>query len=272
MTNQQTQAPRRVRPKPRMVTVKSAERITPACVRVVFTGPELEGFTSKGPAEHLKVLFAQPGQSQPVLPQWGPEGPILNDGQSFPPSRTYTPRFWRPQSLELAVDFMLHGDGLASDWARDAKAGDVMAVSGQPGGAWTVDLGADWYLLAADESALPGLATILEALPAGKRAHVFVEVRDEQEKQPLESPAEIDVTWLYHGDADAGPGIETAIRALETPQGDGRVWVGCEAGVMRSIRRHMLEDRAMERGHIHTHGYWKAGAANHPDHDVGQDM
>ena len=273
MTNQQTQtpAPRRVRPKPRMVTVKSVDLVTPACVRVMFTGPELEGFTTKGPAEHLKVLFAQPGQSQPVLPEWGPEGPVLKEGQSFPPSRTYTPRFWRPATRELTVDFMLHGEGLASDWARNAKAGDVMAVSGQPGGAWNIDSDADWYVLAADASALPGLATILEALPAGKTATVLVEVPNADEHQPLESPANLDVTWLHHGDAAPGPLIEQTIRELSLPAGEGRVWIGCEAAAMRDVRRHLLDDRGMDRTHIHTHGYWKAGTANHPDHDVGQE-
>jgi NADPH-dependent ferric siderophore reductase len=206
-----------------------------------------------------------------VILEWGPEGPVLRDGQSFPPSRTYTPRFWRPDSLELVVDFMLHGKGLASDWARSAKAGDVMAVSGQPGGPWMVDADAGWYLLAADESALPGLATILEALPAGKAARVFVEVRDEHERQALESSAQIEVTWLYHGDAPPGACIESAIRALDLAPDGGRVWLACEAATMRSLRRHLLEDRGFERAAIHTHGYWKAGIANHPDHDVGQD-
>jgi NADPH-dependent ferric siderophore reductase len=271
LTSQPTQAPRRVRPKPRLVTVTAVDRITPACVRVTFTGRELEGFTSRGPAEHLKVLFAQPGESQPVIPEWGPDGPVLKEGQSFPPSRTYTPRYWRPESLELVVDFMLHGSGLASDWARDAKAGDVMAISGQPGGPWMIDAEADWYVLAADESALPGLGTILEALPAGKAARVFAEVRDEQEQQVLESAAGLDVTWLYHGDDPPGAGIEGAIRSLDLPAGAGRVWLGCEAATMRSLRRHLLDDRGLDRAAIHTHGYWKAGVVNHPDHDVGQD-
>jgi NADPH-dependent ferric siderophore reductase len=254
-----------------LVTVSAVEHLTPACVRITFTGPELEGFATKGPAEHIKVLFPQPGESRPVIPEWGPEGPVLKDGQTFPPSRTYTPRFWRPQSLELVVDFMLHGPGLASDWARRAEIGDVLAVSGQPGGAWTVDAGAAWYLLAADEAALPGLATVLEALPQGKYARVFIEVRDEREQQALVSPASISVTWLYHGDAQPGPGIESAIRGLELPTGDGQVWLGCEATCMRNIRRHLLEERRLDRAAIHTHGYWKAGIANHPDHDVGQD-
>src|SRR6187401_1869339 len=100
MTNQQQQAsapPRRVRPRPKVVTVKSVERLTPKSVRVTFGGPELQGFTNSGAATHLKVMFARPGESKIDLPEWGPEGPILKEGQSYPPSRTYTPRFWRPE-------------------------------------------------------------------------------------------------------------------------------------------------------------------------------
>jgi NADPH-dependent ferric siderophore reductase len=41
---------------------------------------------------------------------------------------------------------------------------------------------------------------------------------------------------------------------------------------MRNIRRHLLDDRGIDRARIHTHGYWKAGVSNHPDHDVGQDQ
>jgi NADPH-dependent ferric siderophore reductase len=256
-----------------MVMVQSVERVTPKCVRVTLGGPELEGFTTHGAAEHLKVLFARPGEARIAIPEWGPEGPILAEGQQMPPSRTYTPRFWRPESLELVIDFMLHGEGLASNWARNVKAGDEAAISGQPGGPYVIDESADWFLIAGDESALPGLSTILEALPATAKAKVFVEVEDSSEEQALRSEASIDITWLHRkADAASGSGLESAIRAVQMPQSKNRVWVGCEAAVMRNIRRHLLFDRGMDRGDIHTHGYWKLGETNHPDHDVGQDI
>ncbi|HEY7467220.1 MAG TPA: siderophore-interacting protein [Dehalococcoidia bacterium] len=268
-TEQQPQAPRRVRPKPRMVEVRRVERPTPRCVRVTFGGEELAGYEMRGPASHIKVLFAREGEDRVALPGWGPEGPVLKEGQSMPPSRTYTPRAWNAAKRELTVEFMLHGEGLASAWARSAEPGDVMAVT-LPGGPYAIDETADWYLIAGDESALPAIETILEGLPSGKASYVIVEVGDASEERQL---AATSVTWLHQReDSEPGVALEQAVRDFEAPAGSGRIWVGCEADIMRSIRKHLLFERGMQRGEIHTHGYWKKGAANHPDHDVGQEI
>jgi len=269
MTTEQPQAPRRVRPKPRMVTVRRVERPTPRSVRVTLGGEEIGGFEMRGPAAHIKVLFGRDGEDRPVLPEWGPEGPVLREGQQMPPSRTYTPRSWDAAKQELVVEFMLHGEGLASTWARSAKAGDVVAMT-QPGGAYAVDAAADWYLIAGDESALPAIETILEQLPAGAKSHVIVEVDDAGEERALVATS---VMWVHRRKgAESGTALVRAIRGFEAPAGSGRVWVGCEAEVMRSIRKHLLFERGMDRGAVHTHGYWKHGVSNHPDHDVGQEI
>jgi NADPH-dependent ferric siderophore reductase len=243
-------------------------------VRVVLGGQELDGFTTRGPAEHFKVNFPLPGESKLVLPEWGPEGPILQDGQQRPVNRTYTPRRWDVQTGELTVDFLVHGEGIGSTWAQQAQPGQVVALSHQPGGAYKVDAEADWYLIGGDEAALPAIGTLLEVLPAHCSAHVFVEVANEAEELKLDSPARFQTTWLHHGGAAgrAGRRLEEAVRECSFPEGDGRVWIGCEAGVMRDIRRHLLNDRGMDRGQIHTQGYWKCGATNHPDNDRGLDV
>jgi NADPH-dependent ferric siderophore reductase len=252
-----------------MVEVRRVERPTPRCVRVTFGGEELAGYEMRGPAAHIKVLFPREGEDSVLLPEWGPEGPLLKEGQSMPPSRTYTPRSWDPAKRELTVEFMLHGEGLASSWARSVKPGVVGAVT-LPGGPYAIDETADWYLIAGDESALPAIETILEALPSGKPAYVIAEVADVSEERHL---AATSVTWLHQNrDAESGAALERALRDFEAPSGNGRVWVGCEAGIMRSIRKHLLFERGMQRSEIHTHGYWKKGAANHPDHDVGQEI
>jgi NADPH-dependent ferric siderophore reductase len=251
-----------------MVEVRRVERPTPRCVSVTFGGDELAGYEMRGPASHIKVLFAREGEERLSLPEWGPEGPMLAEGQSMPPSRTYTPRSWDAARRELTVEFMLHGEGLAASWAKSVKAGDVAAVT-LPGGPYVIDAKADWYLVAGDESALPAIETILEELPAGKPAHVIVEVEAGEER----SLRAASVTWSYRKTgAETGVALERALRDFAAPAGEGRVWVGCEAEVMRSIRRHLLFERGLDRAAIHTHGYWKRDTANHPDHDVGQEI
>ena len=52
---------------------------------------------------------------------------------------------------------------------------------------------ADWILLAGDESALPAIGTLLEALPAGSRAVAYIEVPEQADEQPFDTPAEVTV-------------------------------------------------------------------------------
>ena len=60
------------------------------------------------------------------------------------------------------------------------------------------------------------------------------------------------------------------MREAALPEG-GRIFVACEAGVMRDIRKHLMLERGLDRTSFHTQGYWKLGASNHPDHDLGDD-
>jgi NADPH-dependent ferric siderophore reductase len=265
---------RRVRPRPqyRAAQIRRVQRITPHMCRITVCGEELAGFSTQGVAGHVRVLLPAPGQQAPALPTWGPDGPVYPEGVPRPTSRAYTPRRWDAQSLELDIDFVLHGDnGPASAWAARAKPGDRLVVVA-PRRAYQPDPSADWHLLAGDESALPAIATILEVLPAAARALVYVEVLDAAEEQILPSPARVELHWLHRGDAAPGARLESAVRAAEFPEGDGRAWVACEAVAMRSLRRHLLGERGMDRAAINTQGYWKLGAANHPDHDTGEEI
>lgn len=270
----QNTPPRRVRPKPeyRAVEVRRVVRVTPHMARVTVWGPALEGFSTQGVAGHLRVFLPAAGQAMPTLPTWGPNGPEYPEGAIRPTSRAYTPRRWDPATLELDIDFVLHGDnGPASAWASRVKSGDKLVVVA-PRRAYQPDAAADWFLIVADESALPGAATVLEVLPAGKRAMVFVEVADAAEEQPLASAAQVEMHWVHRGTSAPGEKLEAALRAATLPAGDGRAWVACEAMAMRRLRRHLLEERGMARPAINTQGYWKHGAANHPDHDMGEDV
>lgn len=276
MTIRETPARPRPRPRPtfRTVQVRRVQKLTPHCIAVTFGGDELTGFTTKGPAEHIKVFFAGPGQERPVIPDWGPNGPVIPPGSPRPISRTYTPRRWNPDANELEVHFMTHSDGPGATWAKQAKVGDVVVIAG-PGRPFLLGAEASHLLVAGDESALPAIGTILEALPASVQVDVFIDIPDPAEQQELASKAQAQVTWLHRsesGDTMAGPLLERILRQLESVTHYDAGWIACEADVMRSIRRHLLYEREFDREKLVTRGYWKAGVVNHPDHDMGEDV
>ncbi len=260
------------RPPPRIVEVLRIAQLTPRMVRITLGGGQMEGFESNGPAEHFRIFLPDPETGELVLPSHGPDGNAFPEDKPRPISRAYTPRQWRPDIPELDVDIALHDHGPGAAWARNAQEGDAAVISGRAGGAYFPDPSADSYLIGGDEASLPAIATVLEALPSSTRACVFLEVRDANEEQPLTSPAPTQIWWL-HRQAGETPGrmLAETMRDAELPQGKSRVWVSCEATAMREIRSHFLNDRSLDRSTLHTQGYWKAGAANHPDHDMGED-
>jgi NADPH-dependent ferric siderophore reductase len=234
-------------------------------IRVVFGGAALAGFSWNGPAAHIKLILG-PASDAPDAPR--------------APSRTYTPRHFDAQRLELTVDFVLHGAGPASTWAAQAEVGQPMLIAG-PGRSYALDPQAQWLLVAGDESAIPAIATLLEVVPDSLRTWVLVEVNDAADEFAIAEPrANVTRRWLHraqpladHGIAVlAGIELAAAIAAFEPPPGPGQVYVACEADAMRRIRRHLLVERSLPREWVTTRGYWKQGATDHPDRDYGEDV
>jgi hypothetical protein len=57
---------------------------------------------------------------------------------------------------------------------------------------------------------------------------------------------------------------------LSSPVGAVRAGSGWKPRLC-AVRRHLLDERGMDRQQLYTRGYWKLGAADHPDHDTGED-
>ncbi|OOG45006.1 siderophore-interacting protein [Polaromonas sp. A23] len=258
------EAPKRQRRPPRRVEVRRVEVLSPAMRRITLAGAELEGFMPAGPASYIKLIFPEPGQTEPTRP--------LPDGPRAVSMRTYTPLAIRPEALEVDVDFVLHGEGPASTWAAQATVGQVLFLMG-PGPGYTLDPAVAQHLLIADDSALPAVETILAALPATARAQVLLEVISHAEQRPLHSAAQLDVSWLPRGTDHraAGEPLIKALRALSPIAAKARVYLACEAAAMRRIRQLLIDELGVSRGQIVGRGYWKLDVVNHPDHDYGDD-
>jgi NADPH-dependent ferric siderophore reductase len=175
---------------------------------------------------------------------------------------------------EVDVDFVLHGTGSssstpagpASRWAAEAVPGDRVVLLG-PAFADNRSIGfqlpeqTDCVLIAADETALPAAAAILEWLPAGLRARAWIEVPSLLDTQELVSPAEADITWLVR-DPARRPGalLIEEVQGAVFPEGAPYAWLAGEAGLVKTLRRHLVGERGIDRRHVEFSGYWRLGA------------
>ncbi|GAA3205541.1 siderophore-interacting protein [Nonomuraea helvata] len=240
--------------------VLRTERLTRNMVRVVVGGDGLADFATSGLTDHyVKLVFPYEGVEYPqpfsvktcreTMPR-----------EHWPRLRTYTVRAWDPDSRELTLDFVVHGDeGLAGPWADNAVPGDVLLMLG-PGGGYAPDPAADWHLLVGDESALPAIAASLEELADGATAHVLIEVDAPEDEQKIETAADARITWVYRGDRPVGERLVEAVRALEFPEGEVCAFVHGEAGFVKQLRHHLRVERGIGMDRLSISGYWRAGA------------
>ncbi len=241
----------------REIRVRRIADVTPHIRRITFAGEDLARFDSD--ALHVRLLFPPAGLEKPEWPKPGKNGrPAWPDEPRRPAARIYTIRRVDVAAGELDIDFVLHdAPGVASDWARFAREGDMIGLLG-PGGRETA--AADWRLLAGDETAIPAIARILEKLSATARGLALIEVEDEREIQTFAHPAGFEIRWLFRRGVEAGfdAPLRVAVRAVEWPQEDSIFgWIAAEETVARDIRKHWRDERGLTRAQHLAVGYWR---------------
>lgn len=244
----------------RVLEVLRVKRITPLMQRVTLGGDEIHGIP-EGP--NIKLVIPPRGVKDPAWPIHGPDGKrTMPPGQPEPITRTYSLRRLDRAAGELDVDFVMHGSGVASNWAESAQPGDKIGIGG-PGGPEVRP--ADWYLLAGDHTALPAISRILERLPADARGQAFVEVPNANEEQDIQHPDGVTLTWLHTGDVDT---LEKAVRAVPWPPAKNiYAWLAAESSVVRSLRQHVRDEKALPRSRFLSIGYWRRGMSEPEYHE-----
>jgi NADPH-dependent ferric siderophore reductase len=169
---------------------------------------------------------------------------------------------------------------------------------GDTGGVeWRPPADAGCLLIAGDETAVPAICAIVESLPAGRRAHALMEVPTAADVLPLAAGPDVQVTWLPRWTSDVAvpalrgtPLIAAVVAAArdltgtaapaaeplddvdvdagilwEVPPDDALprsglyAWLAGEAGVVKGLRRHLVQDVGLDRGSVAFMGYWRQG-------------
>lgn len=253
--------------------VTRTRRLGPSLVRVTFTGEDLTHCLSDGLDQSLSLFVPQPGQSAPVVPLdlgdgwWQAWRELPDDVRAV--MRSYTLRALRHDPDEVDIDFVLHTPaGPASAWAARAVAGDRVLILG-PAIAdnrairFRPPEDTDLMVLWGDESALPAVSSVLESLPPGTPARVWLEVRDAGNIQDLPTAADAEITWLVRDDGDRAPCSPLALDALRAaqlpPAQAPYVWIAGESGCVKELRRHFVRERGIDRRRVTFVGYWRQG-------------
>ncbi|MGW0755809.1 siderophore-interacting protein [Streptomyces sp. NPDC002814] len=255
--------------------VVRTERLGPSLVRVTFAGDELRDFHSDGRDQSLSLFLPQPGQTEPAVPielgdgWWQGWRELPDDVRAV--MRSYTLRALRREPDEIDIDFVLHGvepgaavpAGPASRWASRAGAGDRVlllgpAVADNRAIRFRPPADTDLVAIWGDETAVPAVSAIVESLPAGTRARVWLEVHHAGDIQDLVTEADADITWLVR--AEGSPMALDAVRADQLPPAERPyVWIAGESGCVKQLRRHFVGERGIDRRRVTFVGYWRQG-------------
>ncbi|WP_026819479.1 siderophore-interacting protein [Arthrobacter castelli] len=140
---------------------------------------------------------------------------------------------------EIDVDFVIHLDadghgGPASNWAAGAEVGDRLTIIGPNESADTYG-GIEWsppamelgqaagyvdelhprsrrVLFAGDETAVPAISSILEALPPGYTGNAYLEVPTAADFMDVATASDVEITWIARNDRQHGEALSAAVR------------------------------------------------------------
>jgi NADPH-dependent ferric siderophore reductase len=214
---------------------------------VVDVSPRMRRITVTGDA--LANFVALPGQDVVVH---------VSDGDGGGVSRRYTIRNLDTETRRLDLDVVMHGHGPGAAWAASVAAGDDVEVFGPRGKVRLAD--ARWQLFVGDESAIPAIAEMIRALPAGRTAAAVIEVTDADDEQPIAAAGPVDVRWLHRLETPAGESelLDRAVASIEIPDVDRHVYLFGESRVVRRLRDD-LGGRGLQPPEISAKGYWNLG-------------
>jgi len=253
--------------KTRLLEVKRVIELSPSMRRITFTGADLAGFLSASFDDHLKFMVPDEFDAKPNIPVVGPTGLIFEEGKPKPAMRDYTPRRYDSATNELDIDFVLHHEGPATDWASQAEAGQFVGIAG-PRGSFVIPTAFDWHLLIGDETAIPAISRRLEELPKAAKAIVIIKTSKADAKMELASQCELNVQWVTEADhANAGMGaLESTVRNISLPQGEGYVWAAGEYNDIKAVRLYLTAELGIDKSRIRAASYWRKSAPATHEH------
>lgn len=227
------------KPVVRLTHVSKIITLSPHLLRIVVAGESLNGFPTGMQGSHVKV----------VLP---------SEDNSDIKMRSYTIRWFNPESKELALDFVVNRhSGPATDWAKQAKVGDSLGIAG-PGALKMTNYDHHSYLLVGDLTSINAINGYVPRYKKDVDVRVILSVPTRADIIALDYDDAGNTEWFIEEEATQTL-QEQVLQTAKNMAKDTHVFLGLEAGSIRSLRPLLQDELAFDRLNLSVVGYWKEG-------------
>ncbi|MFN3210095.1 MAG: siderophore-interacting protein [Roseovarius sp.] len=233
-------------------TVRATGRVGPNFLRVEMDCADTARLAMDR-GMHFSLLLPPAGRN-PVWPRLDENGrTVMPEGDDQLHRAAYTFVTLDPARGRFSFDVFEHDGGRATGWARSARPGDIVGITGPGSGGFPP--GRD-ILIAGDETALPAIRRILHCSPSDRRGHAIVEVGHAHDIVDLHRPAGMALTWLVRG---RGETLWDHLSVAPLPPGRDRyVWVAAEKALVRKAKTRFRQQLGLGANEGYFAYYWEA--------------
>ncbi|MEU1199075.1 siderophore-interacting protein [Streptomyces sp. NPDC005813] len=174
-----------------------------------------------------------------------------------PHQRAYTLVDPDPEAGTFSMEFALH-DGVASDWARGAKAGDTIEATVQGTGFEQPSPAPSHVFAIGDPASLPAINSLLTEI-GSVPATIWFEGGDDA--LPFRTdPGRHDVRRVPRQDAGAHlvERVKGELRDVLAGAEHPYVWIACDTRTTRALSSYVRKELGVPRDRLHALGYWRA--------------
>ncbi|GLS92460.1 siderophore-interacting protein [Psychromonas marina] len=227
------------KPNVRMTHVSQIIELSSHLRRIIVTGDSLNDFPISLEGGYVKV----------VLPQQGDDPKKM---------RSYTIRAFDPITKKLELDFVINRhDGPATRWARDAKVGDSIGIAG-PGPMKLTHYDHHSYLLIGDLTSMNALNGYIPRFKKEADVRAIIVVPTRSDIIAMDYDESDNTTWFVEDETEQTL-AQKVIEVAADMSKDSHLFLGLEAGEIRTLRPLLQEEIGFDRVNISTVGYWKKG-------------
>ncbi|MGY5449389.1 siderophore-interacting protein [Agarivorans sp. MS3-6] len=227
------------KPVMRLTKISSIIELSPHLRRFVLSGDSLSDFPVGLEGSYVKVVFQEPGKSEKTM-------------------RSYTIRAFNPNTLELALDFVINRHkGPATNWAKSATVGDHVTIAG-PGPLKLTNYSHHSYLLVGDLTSVNAINGYIPRFKPDASVKAIISVPSRNDIIDMDYDDALNTQWFIE-DENKLSLEQIVLQTAQTMAKDTQVFLGLEATIIRALRPKLQQDIGFNRLNVSAVGYWKRG-------------